>query len=676
MSTGFDLAQTFYIDPDAVQGADHVYITGVDLYIAGKPTEGKTKSGIYSPGITITMCSTFEDGSPNIDNPGPYNARLEYGSINVDTLGVTPTTFTFRHPIRMATNSTKAFLISFDGSDPDFKIWYNKAGDNVFGSTTKTQVTSGKVDGYLFKMTNGKSITPDRDADLAFKIRVAKFTSESTAFKIKNRPYEILKVSSIVGNFRGGEDVYQQRTALTGTVNVQSDSLIVVGSGTSFSFGIGDKVVITDGTLGNTDVRTVTSIANTTWMVLDTTPSFSNASAGYYKTVTGTMYYADSVADHIFIQDSTANNSVYLTTSTLICGVDSQAQANISSIVDYTVNGVVPNYAVKTPPGTSSTAVINFVNSSNSMISTNAMDVSLGQRKLINEYPGKFSSHTYEVTAGTPYTSFNGSLTFKTTNPYTSPEVYENDLDLFVERFDINNISTGEAIGQGQSLARYVSKSVTLSADQRAEDLKVYVRAFKPAGASILAYAKFRNSEDPDTTDAKNWTQLVSAANGTDYSNPTNINDTVTLEYDVPLYGSGTTATGQFTTTLSSAVITGTSGTVNTNIAVGSLVRVYSSIFTNTYFLDTVTASNTTTFTVSSAVSNSSLVSTGLYVDVITNPKDAFIDNQHQNVLTYFNNSYAKFQTYDSFVIKLVMLSSDSVNVPFISDVRAIAVSA
>jgi hypothetical protein len=675
MSTGFDLAQTFYVDPDAVQGADYVYITGVDLYVAAKPTEGKTKSGIYSPGMSISICGTFEDGSPNFNNVNSYNARLEYASIVTDTTGTTPTTFTFRHPVRVNTKSTKAFLIKFDGSDPDFKIWYNKAGDNVFGSTTKTQVNSGKVDGYLFKITNGKSITPDHDADLAFKIRIAKFSSASTTFKIKNRPYDLLKVSSITGAFKGGEDVYQKRTALAGTISISDNSLTVTGSGTSFSFSAGDKVVLTDGTLGNTDIRTVLSVANTTSLVLDNSPSFSNAAATYYKTVVGTMFYADPVADHIFIQDSTANSTVYLTTSTLICGVDSQAQANISSIVDFTVNGVVPNYAVKTPPGTTSTATFNFVNSSNSMISTNAIDAPLGQRALINQYAGKLASRTNEV-GYAANASFDGTLTFNTTNLYTSPEVYENDLDLFVERFDINNLSTGEAAGQGQSLARYISKPVTLSSDQRAEDLKLYVRAFKPYGASILAYAKFRNSEDPETTDVKNWTQLVLNSNGAEYSNPSNITDVLDFEYDVPLYGSGTTAPGQFTSTLSSAVITGTSGTVNTNIVPGSLVRVYSSIFTNTYFVDTVLSSNTTTFTVSSAISNSSLVSTGLYVDVITNAKDAFIDNQHQNVLTYFNNSYAKFQTYDSFVIKLVMLSSDGTNVPFIDDVRAIAVSA
>lgn len=675
MSTGFDLAQTFYVDSDAVQGADYIHITGVDLYIAGKPIQGKAKSGINSPGISVTICGTYEDGSPNIDNVGPYNARVEYANINDDPLGATATSFTFRHPVRVPTKSVQAFLVKFDGSDPDFKIWYNKAGDNVFGTTTKTQVTSGKVDGYLFAMSNGKSLTPFHDADLSFKIRIARYTNQSVTYKLKNLPYEILKVSSITGMFQGGEDVYQSRAALTGTVSLSSSSTTLTGTGTSFSFSVGDKVVLTDGTLGNTCIRTVVSVSSGTSMTVDLSPSFSNASASYYKTVTGQLYHADPVSDHIFIQNSTANNSVYLTTSTTICGVDSKAQAVISSIVDYTVNSVVPNYAVSTPPGTSIATTVNFVDLSNTMVLTNSSNAPLSQRRLMN-YGGKLGSHTNEVIAGTPYTSFNGTLTFTTSNPYVSPEVFENDLDLFVERYDINNLSTGEAIGQGQALARYISQPVTLSADQKAEDLKLYIRAFKPANASLLAYAKFRNSEDPETTDAKNWTLLTDTSLGTLYSNPNNINDVVEIQYDVPLYGTGTTASGQFTTTLSSALITGTSGTVNTNIAVGNLVRVYSQLLPNTYFIDTVTASNTTTFTVSSAISNSSLVSTGLLVDVITNNEDAFIDNQHQNVLTYYNGSYAKFQTYDSFIIKVVMLSSDNVNVPFLDDVRAIAVSA
>jgi hypothetical protein len=70
------------------------------------------------------------------------------------------------------------------------------------------------------------------------------------------------------------------------------------------------------------------------------------------------------------------------------------------------------------------------------------------------------------------------------------------------------------------------------------------------------------------------------------------------------------------------------------------------------------------------------LVQTGLQVDVLENPYSGFLDIQNNNILTYFNNTHAKFQGYDNFVLKVVLLSDDNVSVPYLHDIRAIAVSA
>jgi hypothetical protein len=70
------------------------------------------------------------------------------------------------------------------------------------------------------------------------------------------------------------------------------------------------------------------------------------------------------------------------------------------------------------------------------------------------------------------------------------------------------------------------------------------------------------------------------------------------------------------------------------------------------------------------------VASGGFFIDVISRPNSGFLDNQNQNVLTYFNKSLSKFRTYNSFALKIVLLSDDGVNIPFVDDIRAIAVSA
>lgn len=675
---GFDLAQTFFLDRDAVQGSATAALVAVDLYFYAKPVEGKTKSNIDKPGVSVYACYTKDDGVPDDSLVfHEYAGRVEYDDIN--TTINTPTRVTFRRPVIVDTNRSYGLLIKFDGSDPDFKLWYNKAGDKKLGTTTDTQVTSGKVDGYFFTMTNGKVLTPQKDADLAFKLYVAKYTATEKVFKIKNRTFEIFKVSGINGIFKGGEDAYLKSANAAGNVSINASSKTLTGTGTAFNsvLVVGDKFVITDGTLGNTDVRTVTAITNSTSVTLDVAPSFTNAAGAYYKTVIGQVYFADSVADYVVLQDVNTNTTNLAVTGVLVAGVDSQATANITAITNYTMNAVVPNYYIETPSGTTATQSLNFANSSYGFSPSNLQKANLTERTLLNKYPAIVASKTNEASQSASFASFNGYLTFTTNNPYASPLVKEENLDMFGERFSINNDATDEVIGKGKALSRYVSKVVSLTEDQRAEDLRVYVRSYKPSNTSILVYAKFRNAEDNESFDVKQWTLLNAVTNGSAISNPTNIYDFVDQEYAVPFYQTTKqTANGSFVTQSSNSVIVGSSTDVNTYVTVGDLVRVYSPLFPTTYFIDKVVASNTTTLTVGTAISNSSLVGSGFKVDVLNNAKSGFLDIQSQNVLTYYNNTYAKFQGYDAFCLKVVLLSEDNIKIPYVDDIRAIAVSA
>jgi hypothetical protein len=675
----FDLGQTFFVDKQSVEGSDVAFITSIDLYFYSKPTQNQTVTGIHNPGASVYLCGTKTDGSPDPSTINQiYGARVEYSNINVSTTGATSTKFTFRQPVRVSTDRSIAFLVKFDGSDKNFKLWGNKAGQLGINSSSVTQVSSGSVDGYLYKITNGSSLTPQTDTDLTFKVNVAKFSGTSSTFVIRNRPYETLKLVNQNGAFKGGEYVYQQRSYLTGTVNCVATSTTIQGIGTAFNstLVVGDQLILTDTTTGNTNVRVVGSIINSTSVVLTEEPTFTNTSARYYKTVIGKAFTYDSMSDYLIMQDSNANSSLYLQVSNTVIGVDSQASGNISSIVNYAVNSVIPNFNIRTPVGTSANITLNFANSSGSVAPAAIISGTLGVRNSLNRYPAIMASRTNEVTAGVPYRSFAGTLTFSTTNPYVSPFVSEEDLDLFAERYEINNTATNEYKGQGSASARYVSKAVTLANSQQAEDLKIYLTAYRPSNTNILVYAKFLNTDDIETLDIKDWTQLTLNQSNTVVTNPTNLNDRVEYSFSVPAYNSGVRATGVFETSLSSATITGTSGIVNSEIVPGAVVRVYSPTLPATYFTDTVISSTSSAMVLSRVVSNTSLVGTGFLVDVISTKNSAFIDNQNQNVLTYYNKSLSKFQTYNSFALKIVLLSDDGVNIPFVDDVRAIAVSA
>lgn len=678
--SGFDLAQTFFVDADAAQQATSVYVSSIDLYFYGKPVEGKTKSGISKPGVSLSLGGTNTDGSPDLSlvTNASTSARVEFDNVLVSTSGSVATTFTFNEPVEVPTGKTVAFLVKFDGNDQDFKLWFNKSGEVKLGTTSLTSVSSGKVDGNMFVITNGNQLTPQADSDISFKLKVAKFTTTPTSFKVKNRPYEILKVQPLSTNFLGGEQVYEQRANNTGSITTISTNTNIVGVGTSFSsvLAAGDSFVITDGTAGNTNVRKVTSVTNTTFMTIDVPPSFSNTSAAYFRTVTGTSYFVSGQSDHVVIQDSTANTTVYLTVGSVIKGVDSQATATVANIQSYAINAAIPSFVVSTPAGTTVNTTINFANSGFGVSGTTAIDVEIGKRARVDKYGAVIASHTTEAITATPFTSAQSVLKFTTANPYVSPRVQENNLDLFLETFEINNDATNEYIGNGNAKTRYISKQVSLAQDQLGEDLKVYVRGYKPANTDIKVYAKLHNSTDVESLDVKDWTELTANTVGLTYSSSTNYKDLLEIPYVIPFQPTSVLASGTFTTESGNAVIVGTSGTVNTNISVGSVVKVYSPYLSNSYFVSTVTASNTTTFTIASAVSNVSMVGTGLLVGAVTRKNSAYLDVQSQNIVSYFNTQLAAFQGFDSFALKVVLLSDNGFAVPFVDDIRAIAVSA
>jgi hypothetical protein len=102
-------------------------------------------------------------------------------------------------------------------------------------------------------------------------------------------------------------------------------------------------------------------------------------------------------------------------------------------------------------------------------------------------------------------------------------------------------LATEKTPDSGLAKARYISKKVILADKQDADDIKVYVAAYKPAGTDVLVFAKFWNAADPESFDNKQWTQL--STTNTLVSSKANINDFIEYEYDL----TNKTATNDYT---------------------------------------------------------------------------------------------------------------------------------
>jgi hypothetical protein len=93
----------------------------------------------------------------------------------------------------------------------------------------------------------------------------------------------------------------------------------------------------------------------------------------------------------------------------------------------------------------------------------------------------------------------------------------------------------------GNSKSRYITRIVTLADGQDAEDLRVYLSAYKPPGSELAIYAKVLNSEDNDAFSDTRWVPMtLNASEGfspaSKYSKTENRNDFIEYVYDMPTF--------------------------------------------------------------------------------------------------------------------------------------------
>lgn len=698
MSDGFNFAQSFFVDSDAVGGAAAVLLTSVELYFQAKPVQGKTSSNITKPGLSVYVCP-IENEQPNLNKIiTGSRSRKEYDDVQTSINGTVATKCSFQRPIMVATDASYAVCIKFDGNDTGYNLWWGVSGEPHADTTKQATINSGYSDGNLFTITNGNVLTKNGSADLKFKINVAKFTSLSNTFSFTENNYELFKyyANSITGTVKTGEYAYKNTANSAGTINVVSNSYAIQGVGTSFSslFAAGDYIVFSDGTAGNTNIRVVNSITNSTYMVLDERPHFTNTGVAFYKTAVGQVYLSDPKTERIIFTGSNANGTLYFANNDYIKFEDSGAQVRIQQMEDFNISRLTSQFNVVIPALTSAQTSIDIANSTYYATSGTSVKLPIGKRQFVDSYPATIASRSMQActaskslyNSSTGNTSVNGSITFTTTNQFSSPYIDEEDLDIILYRYIINNDSTNEETGSGNAYSRYVSRKVVLGKDQDAEDLRLYTTAHLPQGTSIKAYCRMLNSDDYEIMDEKNWTPLEEV-NPFDYTSADdNRNDTTEKEFKIPYYHSDSNTLSGF------ATMTWTGGTGNTVITTStnlssnfgangssnSLIRVYQEASPNNFFVSYVAASNSTSITVSDNITNGSFNTTGLKIQKLsdTNKFSGFINPQNSNIVRYYTKNYAPKDTYKVFAIKIVLLSEDSFRGPILKDIRAIAVSA
>ena len=243
-------------------------------------------------------------------------------------------------------------------------------------------------------------------------------------------------------------------------------------------------------------------------------------------------------------------------------------------------------------------------------------------------------------------------------------------------KYLINNSYVNEHTDRGDAWAKGLTNKINFG--RPAEDVLVYLTAYRPPNTNIEVYARVYNLNDHDAFDDKDWTRLNRDYSSGLYSSASNTESMVELRYSLRLWPNvAITCIGSVTVTNNQSNLIGSGTTFNTDLAVGDLVRVYPVLFPNTYLVAVVnTVTNSSHITINTQITNNEFLGQTLNVDKIGFPHQAFNNMLNDNVCRYYNSSMIEFDRYHTMQIKTVLLSSHPNRIPRVDDISVIGASA
>jgi hypothetical protein len=433
---------------------------------------------------------------------------------------------------------------------------------------------------------------------------------------------------------------------------------------------------------------------------------FTNAAARHVNTVIGKVYIQDKISNKIYLSDSTAN-TIYFGVGNTIIGTDSGATANIVSIDNLSLDRVRLKGSVRTPANGLVEIALKGTNKDGATytFSDNNIDrIKLNNQQAYNVtgYNAYALSRSNEIQEAALFSNAAMFIDKKSVkveadylvigsgDMYMSPSIEGSKMDLFSIENRVSNtcdtVSGGvtidsEVAGNGLALSKHIGTKVQFSNDKFAEDVRMFMVAYRPKGTEIRVYARVHNSKDPEAFDDKAWTPLEFVQNSATFSSTDDETDFIEYELGLPQYSeSANTLSGSFTTALNSnsiAAANATYSSIATNVANNDVIKIYNPLFPLTnYQVAVVKEANTTHIIIGDKIRTTNVAGTGYKIDKVKYPNVAFNNVNNSNVSRYYNQSLAEFDAFDSMQVKIVMLADTTYKVPKIDQIQVLGVSA
>lgn len=527
------ISQTFILDREISNDSD-IFLTGVDLFFARK---GKTN------GVTVEI-REVENGYP-AGTIVPFskvhlsNAEINAPSNAIATSAKAVTHVDFEGPLALKTDTEYAICITPDGNDPDFLVWISKTGNiDVDLNIPITQDTNA---GTLFTSTNNKAWTAYQDENMKFTLYGANFSTASGYVDLGLNSPEFLQITNETGTFAANERVFPVlSTYATGTVSVTNKSNIVTGSGTNFTstYQIGRHIIVKQG--ASYYARKVINITNNTSLIVDEPFWISGSGLNHYAAAVAkvSVFDATDTLPLLIAIESDATSSAKFNIGNTVYGETSQATGEINTVMDFPVSYIQPAVYRSNFGQTRTSLTVNNMWNGQGYISR---QFNFGETNYLDFDRVFIRSKSLDPTTQPFVLRIN--LESLSNTPYTSPVVDFDISGLMFTRYIIGNalddsqndtLDISERHALGYAKARFISKDIQLSSELAAEDLKLYLTAYKPSGTDLRVYAKFKSDSDNRAMRDVEWTRLNLVQDSESFSSKTNRYDYREYRYELP----------------------------------------------------------------------------------------------------------------------------------------------
>lgn len=506
------IAQSFTVPSDGK--SKHIFVSSLDVFFR---TRGKNRVGVYICPMAFGQPDTTRILSGS-------KKSLPAAKVQTSEDGSAATTFTFKHPIRLDAGESYAFVIKPELDDPDYDVYFAELGGTDL--ITGRAVNSQPIGGIAFLGANEQSWSKLQDEDIKFTLRRAVFATGTGVVRFEPEAKDFMKFEDFV--FLNSNVEVRVGDYVFGMDSATSDPAVTSANIDNTMFGIVQAVDAID------QIMTVapstggwTSSAMTTFSETlrdGTTRNTDKYKVAIYRprdemteltTIDDTRFVASSFVemyDHEFSTIHTGWNVREFKDSTVALEMTYNGANTVSRSFDLPIEGEI-DYTKKT---------LKYRSYSNDLV----------------ELGSATTGRSYYITA-----------TMTNNDPYTTPYIDLRRTDTTLAGWETiakdenaTNFITGATVdveadasiysemfkAAGEANNRYISKTVTLADGQDAEDIKMYLSAFRPPKSDIAVFIRaaqaYENINDKLFTPLKLETPDV-------YSNRDDFGDIVELEY-------------------------------------------------------------------------------------------------------------------------------------------------